>query len=116
MELQDFAQVKYYLDRSICIREEVHGSTTAEAGESLHTFGLMYKNQNLCIMANKYFRRALAVRERALGHWHAETAASCIELGDVLAELNQLEEAGVYILRGRSIREMLFGPDDEWVI
>lgn len=112
LELHDFANSKFYIDRAICMREEVFGSSSAQLGESLHLFGLFYVTQNRQIDALKCFRRALRVREQACGHQHEDVADTCIQLGEVLADLEQVDDAGIFLTRGCVVREAIHGEDD----
>jgi len=114
LDLKDYEKAKEYLDQSICLREEVFGSSSGEYAEALHAFGALFCKQGEAQSSLKYFLKALAVREKVCGHLHPDTAQTEIELGEALAEVGQPDEASIHLLRGCNIRESIFGNDDHY--
>ncbi|CAK9039728.1 unnamed protein product [Durusdinium trenchii] len=107
MKLRDLNQSKFWLDRSVCIREELFGTSSAEFGESMHRFGLLKQQSGSTKASALYLRKALRARERSCGYSHPATAETCEQLAQVLQSLGKREEAGIFMNKALAIRESL---------
>eukprot|EP00928_Gymnodinium_smaydae_P029228 TRINITY_DN22076_c0_g2_i1.p1 TRINITY_DN22076_c0_g2~~TRINITY_DN22076_c0_g2_i1.p1 ORF type:complete len:1306 (-),score=298.41 TRINITY_DN22076_c0_g2_i1:24-3941(-) len=112
MEKGEYKEAKYYLDRALCIRSEVFGEVSAEAGETLQAFGDYYFRQANFANSLKFYRSALRTREQACGFSALPTAESCASLVYVLMKTTQVDEAGLFMTRACRIRENHYGKDD----
>lgn len=107
----DYPGARFYLERTLAIREATLGSNHPDTALSLNNFGWALQSLGDLVGARPYLERALAIREATLGHEHPDTATSLNNLGYLLQSMGDLVGAQPYLESALALREVIFGLD-----
>jgi len=97
---------------ALTIRQQVFGSESLEAGQSLNDLGLEYMKEHKLPEAEKAHAEALAIRRKLFGVENTNTATSLNDLAAVYRDEGRLAEAEPMAKEALRIRRKLIGPEN----
>jgi serine/threonine-protein kinase len=101
------------LQRSLAMRERLHGTRSETVAAVLHNLSLVQRGRGQPAEAERLLRRSLAVKQAILPAAHPSTLVSLESLGRVLNELRRFDEAEAVLLQVLDLRRQLYGSDNE---
>lgn len=101
------------LQRSLAMRERLHGPRSESVAAVLHNLALVQRGRGQPAEAERLLRQSLAIKQAVLPATHPSTLVSLESLGRVLNELRRFDEAEAVLLQVLDLRRQLYGSDNE---
>ena len=106
----EFNTAKTYLQHSLTINLEKHGSEHVNIAESYHNLASIHQDLSDFEQAKEYQQRALEIQLNKLGQEHVDVAASYHTLASINQDLGDFEQAKQYQQRALAIHLDKLGP------
>ena len=105
-----YSEAQPLLERSLTIRERLHGPEHASLAAALDALGSLHVRSGRHTDADAFYRRALSIRTRILGPEHLDVARTGTNLAFLRFLQQRFDEAKELALVSLRIRERALGP------
>jgi serine/threonine protein kinase/tetratricopeptide (TPR) repeat protein len=99
-------------ERALVTRRRVLGEDHPDTLSSIHSMGVLLKNQGKLAEAENHLREALEKRRRVLGAEHRDTLITVNELAELLPSRGKTVEAEQLLRQSLESHRRVFGADD----
>ena len=107
----DYPQAVALHERSLAIREQLHGPAHPVVAVSLNNLANVHYSTKAFATATPLYQRALAIQEQMLGPEHPDVATSLSNLANVHLSTGAYDDARRILERAIAIDEKALGPD-----
>ena len=105
-----YSEAQILLERSLTIRERLHGPEQASVATTLNALGWLHVSSGRHMDADASYRKALSIRTRILGPKHLDVARTCTDLASLRLLQQRFDEAEELAVMALRIRERALGP------
>eukprot|EP00240_Pyramimonas_obovata_P003175 CAMPEP_0118924400 /NCGR_PEP_ID=MMETSP1169-20130426/2554_1 /TAXON_ID=36882 /ORGANISM="Pyramimonas obovata, Strain CCMP722" /LENGTH=636 /DNA_ID=CAMNT_0006865509 /DNA_START=385 /DNA_END=2295 /DNA_ORIENTATION=- len=110
-EMGEYDEALPLYERSLAIREKVHGADHPEVATGLNNLAVLYKRMGKYDEALPLYQRSLAIREKVYEADHPAVATSLNNMGGLYYNMGRYREARPLFERALAIRERVLGEE-----